>query len=346
VSFEEVWGQEQAVGFLWRALAAGRLAHALAFVGPAGVGRRLTARELAQALLCEHPDREQGGCGVCASCRRLASGNHPNYFELARQTGKQVVEIDLLREFLKPMGHRLARGERRIFAIDDAESFKNESYNLVLKRLEEPPPGNFVILITQSLDALPDTVVSRSQVVRFHRLGTAVLERVLVERCGLAKKEAEEVAPLLVGTVAPLADGVDTWLAERRWVIDAVCSMEPGDEVAVAEELLSRATEATDSGVERNLKAAALLRPVIWLYRDALVWRHSGEEELLSGAVPVATVEKVAEKAGAEGLEKSLANLLRASVELQVSNPAIRLSELFVELVRRPHERATPVAGR
>ena len=248
MSFEAVWGQEAAVGFLRRALAADRLAHALLFVGPAGVGRRLTARELAKALLCSRPDPALGACDRCLSCRQFERGNHPGFSELARRTGKQVVEVEVLRQFLAPMRRRLGAAERQVFVIDDAEWLNVEGYNTVLKRLEEPPPGNVVILVARGLDGLPATVVSRSQVVRFGLLGPEVLERVLVERCGLAAEEAGRMVPLLGGTVAPLAEGNESWLADRQWVIEAVSRLAGAEVVGVVEELVARASQGAGGG--------------------------------------------------------------------------------------------------
>jgi DNA polymerase-3 subunit delta' len=397
VSFDDVWGQEQAVGYLRRALASGRLAQALLFVGPAGVGRRRTARELAKALLCLHPQskhRPRRGpeaerqhaeaCDVCQACRQVEGGNHPRYFELGRTAGKGVVAVDPLREFLKPMARRLAEGEWRVFVIDDAERFGWVGYNTVLKRLEEPPARNVVILVTQNLDSLPATVVSRGQVVRFQRLAPAVLERVLVERVGVSRTTVRHVLPLAGGSLEPAAGNLEAWIAERQWVVAAVARMTPAEVVAVGKELIARASarreapaeaqepaggravaggkeaaegeepgadeEATVGGkvttAERNLQVVELLRPALWLYRDALVWRATGNETLLSGAAPVGVVRELAERVSREGLEKSLAELLRAQVELKLLNPALQLAAVLVELVRQRYERAIPVAGR
>jgi hypothetical protein len=373
VSFDDVWGQDQAVGFLRRALASGRLAQALLFVGPGGVGRRLTARELAKALLCLQPSAEGGACDVCQDCRQVEGGNHPRYFELGRAAGKRVVEVEALREFLRPMARRLAEREWRVFLIDDAELFAWAGYNAVLKRLEEPPARNVVILVTRNLDSLPATVVSRGQVVRFQQLGAAVLERVLVERLGVLRKTARRVLPLLGGSVEPVAGDLEAWLAEREWVMAAVARMTPAEVVAVGKELVARASPARGpspggkgsgeseesppegeevtvgakaSSVERNLQVVELLRPALWLYRDALVWQATGKEALLSGVAPLAIVRELAGQASREGLEKSLAELLRAQVELRVLNPALQLAAVLVELVRRRYERGIPVGGR
>lgn len=346
MSFERVWGQEQAVGFLKRVLARGRLAHALIFVGPAGVGRRLTARELAKALLCPQAHPQQGGCDLCRSCLQVEHGTHPRYFETRREAGKQVVAVERLREFLRPMARRLGAGERQVFVIDDAERFGVEGYNLVLKRLEEPPAGNFVVLVAQGLDALPATVVSRAQVVRFHRLAREVLVRVLVERCGLSEEAAREVAPWLRGSVEPVGGDLEGWVAERRWVMEMAAGLEPEGVFAAAEQVRERAAEGSAGGAERNLKVAEMLDGAVWLYRDALVWRRTRREELLSGAAPVEVVRRLAERVDAWNLEKSLASLVRAQVELEKTNPALRLPALLVELVRRRDEQHISVSGR
>ena len=378
MSFDDVWGQEQAVGYLRRALTSGRLAQALLFVGPAGVGRRLTARQLAKALLCLQPGPERGSCDRCQACRQVDGGNHPRCFELGRTAGKRVVAVEALREFLKPMARRLAEGEWRVFLIDDAERFEWAGYNTVLKRLEEPPARNVVILVTQNLDSLPATVVSRGQVVRFQQLAPAVLERVLVERVGLPREMVHRVLPLAGGSVEAAAGNLEAWLAEREWVLAAVARMTPAEVVGVGKELLARASaprgtsagarepaggrEAAEgqeadadeevtaggrvTGAERNLQVVELLRPALWLYRDALVWQATGKEGLLSGVAPSGIVRALAERVSREGLEKSLAELLRAEVQLRVLNPALQLAAVLVELVRQRYERVIPVAGR
>jgi len=402
VSFDDVWGQEHAVGYLRRALASDRLAQALLFVGPAGVGRRRAARELAKALLCLHPRAKRraprpeadlqhaAACDLCQACRQVEGGNHPRCFELGRGAGKRVVEVKALREFLEPMGRRLAEGEWRVFLIDDAERFEWAGYNTVLKRLEEPPARNVVILVTQNLDSLPATVVSRGQVVRFQRLAPAVLERVLVERLGVPRGTAHRVLPLMGGSVEPAGGNLEAWLAEREWVVSAVARMTPAEVVAVGRELIARASARREApagakepvggrepaggrevaggkdaaegeepagdeevtagakvtAAERNLQVVELLRPALWLYRDALVWQATGTEELLSGVASAGVVRELAERVSREGLEKSLAELLRAQVQLRVLNPALQLAAVLVELVRQRYERVIPVAGR
>src|SRR5437870_10062130 len=79
VALEAIEDQPRAVELLQRALEGDRVAHAYAFVGPAGSGRTTTALAFAQALLCETPLRETNvACGQCRGCRLGAAGKPPD----------------------------------------------------------------------------------------------------------------------------------------------------------------------------------------------------------------------------------------------------------------------------
>ena len=80
-------GHGWAVDYLRRSVARGEVAHAYLFSGPSGIGKATLAVRLAQALLCERDDGDP--CLVCRSCRRIASGNHPDVrIDLAGNPGR------------------------------------------------------------------------------------------------------------------------------------------------------------------------------------------------------------------------------------------------------------------
>ena len=64
MSFREIRGHRPLLELLERAVAHGTLPHSLIFAGPEGVGKRLTATALAQALNCERPDRAAGAASA------------------------------------------------------------------------------------------------------------------------------------------------------------------------------------------------------------------------------------------------------------------------------------------
>lgn len=193
-AFDAVVGQPGAVALLRQALLQGRLAHAWAFVGPPGVGRKLTALAFARALLCS-----AGGCGGCAACRKVLGGHHPDLHLIVPDGA--VLKIEQVRGLERLAALAPLEGAWKIFILDDADRMTLPTANALLKTLEEPPPRSLLILILANPRALPPTVVSRCQTVRFRPLPEAEAAALLAARAGLDPEAAHLLARQCQGQV-------------------------------------------------------------------------------------------------------------------------------------------------
>jgi DNA polymerase III subunit delta' len=183
VIWDRVRGQSRAIEFLRQSAAAGRVAHALLFAGPPGIGKFLTARLLATALFCErYSDAQLDACGHCGNCRLMEAGTHPDFLTVACPEGKSELPIELLVGSLDNRGReglchdlslRPMAASRRVAVIDDADRMSPEGANAILKTLEEPPSYALIILIAADLGKILPTIRSRCQTVRFDPLRTA-----------------------------------------------------------------------------------------------------------------------------------------------------------------------------
>ncbi len=189
MGLEGIAGQPRAVALLSRALETDRVAHAYAFVGPAGAGRMTTALAFAQAVLCPRPSqathdpsrasgpRSNGGCGRCNACRLVAARQHPDLHVIeptppeTNAKGARAIRIGVIRELERQASLRPVMGHRKVFVLDGAERMTGEAPQAFLKTLEEPPASTVMILILPRVRALPATVLSRCQVVRFEPRG-------------------------------------------------------------------------------------------------------------------------------------------------------------------------------
>jgi len=250
-------GHEPILEGLWSARAAGRLPHALAFVGPAGIGKWRAARRFAQGLLCATAD---GGppCGACGPCKRAASDQHPDQLvvdvvsegvenlrlhRIAERSRDRVPPEDRDKVAVAPfLSLVAAESGARVVLVREVERALVATQNAMLKMLEEPAAGVVWILeSSRPADLLP-TVRSRVVEVPFaplqrdetaELLARAGLERERSERLARwsggspgaalawAERSAEElracVVAALTGTRAPFAAARAAGLVEGRF---------------------------------------------------------------------------------------------------------------------------------
>lgn len=155
----------------WERLRTGRLAHALAFTGPAGVGKRRMAWALAQLLLCE---REEKPCGECGACKRVANAQSESVLAI-EPTGTQI-KLEAAHEVLEFLSLRRIAAAR-VIIVNEAQLLNPQAANALLKAVEEPPPGTHFIFIVPEISQLLPTLRSRSQVLRFAPLPPDVLKQ-------------------------------------------------------------------------------------------------------------------------------------------------------------------------
>lgn len=207
----EIQGHDAIVERFRRALNRQRLASSFLFVGPGGVGKRLFARQLAKAVLCQVRPDPLDFCDACPDCRQVESDSHADYEVVEKPAGKSSIPLELLigdrqnrmrsglcyNISLKPM-----RGGKKIAVIADADFLKVEGANALLKTLEEPPPQSLLILISESEQRQLPTIRSRCQIIRFQPLAGDVIEHILLNQQLVENAdEAKQLAALSGGGI-------------------------------------------------------------------------------------------------------------------------------------------------
>lgn len=210
--------QPRAVELLRRALAGDRVAHAYAFVGPAGAGRATTALAFAAALLCD-----AGGCGTCRHCALVAARQHPDLHVIVptppqrNPKGAPVIRIDDVRRIEHDAALKPLMARRKVFIVDDAHRMTDDAPEAFLKTLEEPPDRTVMILVLPRVRALPATVLSRCHIVRFRARANARLAEDMVEALDLVVEARVKGVDALVRRVQSVDRARAEALVDASW---------------------------------------------------------------------------------------------------------------------------------
>jgi len=191
-------GNEVALRRISRVVSSGRISNAYLFKGPKGSPKDAVAKRFASILLCDSPSEEGRSCGACKSCRLVTSGNHPDLY-LVEKEGASI-KIKKSHEILREALLRPYQSPRKVFLILDADTLTIEASNALLKILEEPPAYVTFLLTTSNPGAIPDTILSRCQVVPVKALSPSALRQLLVDR-GVDPREASQVADVSGGNL-------------------------------------------------------------------------------------------------------------------------------------------------
>ena len=154
------------------------LAHAYLFVGPTGSGKSEIAKWLALRLFCLHLQNGKPDL-TCPECQRILSGNHPDVV-VAKPEGRQI-KVDEIRHLKDEFTKSAVEGNRKLFIIHDAEKMTNNAANSLLKFIEEPGPGIYILMLTTNKSAVLPTIRSRTQIIELQPLQRAELEQVLTQ---------------------------------------------------------------------------------------------------------------------------------------------------------------------
>lgn len=155
-----------------------RLAHAYIFDGEKGVGKADIMMFFVKLMLCEK-SIDNVPCETCRNCRRVESGNHPNFIQI--EPDGQFIKIEQIRELIAEMKMRGVEEGRKIYVLHHAERLNIASANMLLKFLEEPDGEVTAILLTEQMQSILPTIRSRCQHIKFQKMPRDVLMQKLVE---------------------------------------------------------------------------------------------------------------------------------------------------------------------
>src|SRR6476619_7432360 len=303
-TFDEVTGQEPITRTLRNAIEHQRLHHAYLFSGARGVGKTTSVRLLAKALNChKSPQPTPAPCRSddptqCPSCREITESRSIDVQEIdaASNTG-----VDNVREaIIASVGIAPARDRYKVFIIDEVHMLSGAAFNALLKTLEEPPPRVVFIMATTERHKVPETILSRCQQFEFRTIATAkILERLKLiahsEKISIPDDALREIARTGEGSMRDAQSALDQVISFagdkiKKEDVEMALGIAGADTLkriidSIADNKPAEAITAIDDIVMRGHDLRNFCRDLLAHFRDLLVTKVSGNEELLESAV-------------------------------------------------------------
>lgn len=191
-------GNEKAGDFLTRSLSSGNLAHCYIFAGLEDLGKTKAAKHFAKNLMLL--DSNSYDELVNMDPDRLSVSGDFHLLEV--EEGKKNISIAQVRDFIHVLEMSSLANSYKIGLIKNAHNLSLEAQNALLKLMEEPSKKTVIILTIVDINTLLPTLVSRSQVLHFNPVPTALIHDDLIKNYGASPSVAKNISRLALGRPA------------------------------------------------------------------------------------------------------------------------------------------------
>jgi DNA polymerase III subunit delta' len=350
--FESIVGQEKPVRLLSNIIQKGKIPHALLFTGIEGVGKKEAANVFAMACNClaetfpnqtlsdqgidrEREARPPSPCGVCKSCRKIISGNHPDVISI--QPEKAHIRIGKIRDLCHMLAMKPYEARCRVVIISDAHTLNPGAGNALLKVLEEPPDRTVLVLTAHHLHDLLPTIASRCQHIRFNPISHDVLTNVLVAKEGISAREADLLATLakgsLTGALSLVASG---WIEQRAWILRMIGKEPAGRSPLDRVTTLLAFSEKLAQEKDRIENALEILK--IW-FRDLMIYQLS--PDMIVNKDLSHTLKRLSEETAMDDLISAYDAVQSAQEKINGNaNLRLTLDVMMMKLTEFDHEKS------
>lgn len=302
-----------------------RLAHAYLFEGMRGTGKRALGLMVAKSIFCENRQKESKPCETCIQCKRINSGNHPDV-HIVEPDGLSIKkeQISRLQEEFSKTG---LESTRKFYMIVHANKMTTNAANSLLKFLEEPHQQTVAILLTENIQQIIPTVLSRCQIISFQRLAPCVLQDQLISN-GVPASQASVLSQLTNNVEEALQLHQNDWFVQAQKKVLKLYEVLKKNSL---EALVFLQVEWFGHFVEKE-QIDQGLNLLLLIYKDILNLQLEKDEEMIYSEWK-ASFEQDALRTTSIRLAEQMTAILEAKRKLQANvNPQLLMEQLVLKL--------------
>ncbi|MBW2265994.1 MAG: DNA polymerase III subunit gamma/tau [Deltaproteobacteria bacterium] len=347
-TFEQVVGQEHIMQTLKNAIVAERVAHALLFAGPRGIGKTSVARIMAKAMNCEHGPTPSP-CNRCQQCKEITKGVSIDVFEIDAASNRGIDEIRELRENTKYMP---SQSKYKVYIIDEVHMLSGPAFNALLKTLEEPPSHVLFFLATTEPHKIPVTILSRCQRHNLKRIDIENIVKSLGHICRESSFSISETGLRLLGREASgsMRDALSLLDQVMNYADGKVSDEEVLESLGtIAQKVLFdlsaaliggnaiSALDLLDKLYHQGHDLKQIYAKLLEHFRNLLVVKMNDQDGSLIDALEdeIVDMKRQVEKISSETVSQMFAAFFEAEATIKFSaQPKLALEALFIKLTR------------
>ncbi|MFL0252996.1 DNA polymerase III subunit delta' [Clostridium neuense] len=299
MKFSDIIGHEEVRNEFDGLIKIGKISHAHIICGEDGSGKSFIARELAAKILGKTEIKD-----------------YADLIEWKINSGKKSISVDQVRSIIEEVNKKPYEGDKKVIIIHDADYITIQGQNALLKTIEEPPRGVFILLLCETMGRLLDTIRSRCQLHKIKKLPKEEMLAFINRKYGvLEDKEIKSILAFSVGVPGKVEDFMENTALKsiRDEVMDTLVSIKNMD----YDNIVKCAQKLTEY--------KELWREVIECFavyvRDSLIYKETGKEELIINSDKLEDVKKLAMQFSMNRLNRifDILNFAKSNMESNVS---------------------------
>ncbi len=331
-TFKDVIGHESIIGHFKSSVERGKVAHAYMIHGEKGTGKKLLAGLFAKTLQCEAGGTDP--CGKCRSCLQCDSGNQPDIIWVNHEK-PTVISVDDIREqvnrdiIVRPYSSRY-----KVYIIPQGELMNPQAQNALLKTIEEPPEYAVILLLTNNIDKMLPTILSRCITLNLRPVGELDMMEYL-SKLGVPATKAKFCVGFAFGN---LGKAVRLATSEEYNEIKHDC-------VQILKDInrmeIYDLVDAVKKMSKYKLEVYDYIDLMMMWYRDILMLKVSGSPDKLLFKEDYSTLKQQANYISFEGIENVLEAMDKVKVRLEANvNFDIAMELLLLTIKENQNDRS------
>ena len=318
LSFKDIIGHGDIINHFKLSIKNNKISHAYLLTGEDDSGKRVLADAYAMALQCIDLNpkasdiKDIDSCRTCKSCKQALSNNHPDIISIVREKASIGVD-DIRNQVNKDIQIKPYSSPYKIYIIDEAEKLTEQGQNALLKTIEEPPDYAIIILLTNNINNILQTIQSRCVVLQLKPVSKDSIQNYLMKEHEVPDYQAELSAVFAQGNVGKAIkySSSEEFINIKNNTIHLLQQINNMENYEVVDFVKKLGKDKDD--------IINILDLILLWYRDVLMYKVTKDPNLLLYKQEIMAISKHAKLISYEGIQNIIKEIDKAKARINAN---------------------------